>query len=101
MILLMDYTLFAHAADQHTETTSALEHQLTQPLVALPLFFFGLIALFLVLKQLNVKPPHIIMIFMSVFFVCGVLLFSLVPAISVISLSAGIFLALAFALTSI
>ena len=96
------HKLFAHAEELHTTSTSDLEHTLTQPIVALPLFLGVLLALVLVLRfGLKMPVRHILIISLGLFFVIGVTTYSLVPLVSIVSLSAGIGLALIFSLASI
>lgn len=96
------HELFAHAESLHDESTSTLEHSLTQPYVAIPLFIGILLAMYLVMSNVLKWPvPKMLLAYMPLFFIVGVLMYSLVPAISAFSISAGILLALFFSLTAI
>ena len=96
------YWLLAHGEDLHDATTSNLEHQLTQPYIALPLFIGFLLLLYSVLHTaFEVPKSQIALIFMAIFLVSGVLLYSLVPIVSIISLTLGVILSLFFALSAI
>lgn len=93
------HLLFGHANELHNETTTQTEHLLTQPAIAIPIYILIGVILYLLLN--NYKKTAVLPALLVYNFLCGLLLYSLVPAISVISLSVGIALALIVALGSI
>lgn len=95
-------TLTAHSQDLHVESTSQIEHLLTNSFVAVSVF--GLVIAIIVFagRQLfDWKLPQTILAILAVCFVAGVLGYSFVPILSVIALSLGIFLALGLVVLSL
>lgn len=92
----------AHTEDLHTANTSTLVHSVTEPYVAVPLFVAAAVVLFLILRRLfGLQIDRVFLILLALFLVSGVATYSLVPAVSIVSLTAGIVLALFLSLASI
>jgi len=94
--------LLAHVENLHSATTSELEHVLTAWYVAIPVFF-GVVLLLWWLMSAVFKQSiaHKVNLTLLLFFATGVLTFSLVPALSIITLSLGIMSALLVVLSSL
>ena len=99
MVYMNNIYFFAHADELHDAATSSAEHTLTQPAVAVPLYLLIGVLLYFVLN--TYKKTALLPVLLTYNFLCGLMLYSLVPAISIISLSVGIVLALIVALGSI
>lgn len=94
--------ILAHAEDLHKESTSELIHLLTQWYIALPLFF-TVLALILIISEeyFGFKVPQLMLLSMPILFIAGIATYAAIPALSIISLTLGIGLALFFTLVSI
>lgn len=93
------FQLFAHSEEVHTEKTTSLEHLLTNPAVALPLYISINLILFQILR--TYKKNLTIPVLLAFNLLVGVLSFSTVPVVSVIAITAGIAMALLISLSLI
>lgn len=94
--------IFAHAQELHTETTSDFEHFITNGFTAAPLFLAAVILVVIILKNVaHAQLHHIALALLAIFFFTGIMSYTLVPAISIISLTLGIGLALFLSLAAI
>jgi len=92
----------AHSEELHEANTSDLEHYLTEPFVTLPLFLLLLILLYLfTTRRTGLKAPIIVLIYLAIFFLVGLGLYSTVPAVSFISIVSGMALSLFFAFATL
>ena len=81
---------FGHSEQQHDLSTSSIEHFLSQPLIAVPLFILLIISVYFGLRKIGFNLIKIILTELLIFLVVGLLTYSIVPAVSIIAISLGI-----------
>ncbi len=93
--------LFAHGQELHSDSTSGFEHMITQPHLAVPLFILLIIATYYALSRLGWSIARIVLIELALMLVVGVLLYSIVPAVSILAITGGVVGALFLSFTLI
>ena len=97
MRVMANLQLFSHAEDLHDAATSGLEHTLTQPLVAIPIYLILVNVIFMTLR--HYKKSAVLPVLLAFNLIVGVVSYALVPAVSIMAITAGIVMALAVTLS--